>query len=109
MTPEKVLDPIVVLATGDMPASQGLDARFIVHNQPPGALVIPISIAASVKAIAASGPRRITEEVMVQLPNLEIVASFGVGVDRVDVEAASRFGIVVTNTPDVLTDEVADF
>ncbi|CAN5402235.1 2-hydroxyacid dehydrogenase [soil metagenome] len=43
-----------------------------------------------------------------QLPKLEIVANFGVGYDNVDVDEAKRRGIVVTNTPDVLTDEVAD-
>jgi lactate dehydrogenase-like 2-hydroxyacid dehydrogenase len=43
-----------------------------------------------------------------RLPNLELVSSFGVGYDNVDVEEAARRGIVVTNTPDVLNDEVAD-
>jgi lactate dehydrogenase-like 2-hydroxyacid dehydrogenase len=43
-----------------------------------------------------------------QLPNLKIVSSFGVGYDLVDAKAAKARGIVVTNTPDVLTDEVAD-
>lgn len=42
------------------------------------------------------------------LPNLKIVSSFGVGYDLVDAKAAKARGIVVTNTPDVLTDEVAD-
>ncbi|WP_112664609.1 2-hydroxyacid dehydrogenase [Microvirga flavescens] len=42
------------------------------------------------------------------LPNLEIVSSFGVGYDNVDVGEAVKRGIVVTNTPDVLNDEVAD-
>jgi lactate dehydrogenase-like 2-hydroxyacid dehydrogenase len=41
-------------------------------------------------------------------PNIEIVASFGVGYDTVDVKHAASKGIVVTNTPDVLNDEVAD-
>ncbi|PTM94290.1 2-hydroxyacid dehydrogenase [Mycoplana dimorpha] len=42
------------------------------------------------------------------LPNLEIIANFGVGYDGIAVEAAAARGIVVTNTPDVLNDEVAD-
>lgn len=42
------------------------------------------------------------------LPNLEIVSSFGVGYDNVDVAEAARRGVIVTNTPDVLNDEVAD-
>lgn len=42
------------------------------------------------------------------LPNLEIVASFGVGYDHVDARHAGAQGVMVTNTPDVLTEEVAD-
>ena len=41
-------------------------------------------------------------------PKLEIVASFGVGYDHVDSAYAREHNIVVTNTPDVLTEEVAD-
>lgn len=42
------------------------------------------------------------------LPNLGIIANFGVGYDAVDAEHASSRGVMVTNTPDVLSDEVAD-
>ncbi len=42
------------------------------------------------------------------LPNLEIIANFGVGYDAVDAAHAARKGVMVTNTPDVLTEEVAD-
>lgn len=42
------------------------------------------------------------------LPNVEIISSVGVGYDNVDTTEAARRGIVVTNTPDVLNDEVAD-
>jgi lactate dehydrogenase-like 2-hydroxyacid dehydrogenase len=42
------------------------------------------------------------------LPNLEIVANFGVGYDVVDAPHAGKVGVMVTNTPDVLTEEVAD-
>src|SRR5437879_13839987 len=43
-----------------------------------------------------------------QFPKLEIIASFGVGYDHVDSAYAREQDIVVTNTPDVLTEEVAD-
>jgi lactate dehydrogenase-like 2-hydroxyacid dehydrogenase len=43
-----------------------------------------------------------------RLPNLEIVSSFGVGYDNVDVTEAAKRHVIVTNTPDVLNDEVAD-
>ncbi|KQV66229.1 2-hydroxyacid dehydrogenase [Rhizobium sp. Root1220] len=42
------------------------------------------------------------------LPNVEVISSFGVGYDGVDAKHAASTGIVVTNTPDVLNDEVAD-
>jgi lactate dehydrogenase-like 2-hydroxyacid dehydrogenase len=43
-----------------------------------------------------------------QLPNLEIISVLGVGYDGVPVELCRKRGIKVTNTPDVLTDDVAD-
>jgi lactate dehydrogenase-like 2-hydroxyacid dehydrogenase len=52
---------------------------------------------------------RVDDALFERLPALEIVASFGVGYDNVDVEAAAARGIVVTNTPGVLDAEVADF
>jgi lactate dehydrogenase-like 2-hydroxyacid dehydrogenase len=51
---------------------------------------------------------RVDDTIFSRLPALEIVSSFGVGYDNVDVEAAAARGIVVTNTPDVLNEEVAD-
>ncbi len=42
------------------------------------------------------------------LPSLKVISSFGVGVDRIDLQAAGRRGILVGNTPDVLNDCVAD-
>jgi lactate dehydrogenase-like 2-hydroxyacid dehydrogenase len=66
---------------------------------------------ASVRGIAAPpspGDTFIGPDVMRALPNLEIVANFGVGYDGVDANFAGRRGIMVTYTPDVLTEEVAD-
>jgi lactate dehydrogenase-like 2-hydroxyacid dehydrogenase len=45
---------------------------------------------------------------MAHFPKLEILSSFGVGYDRIDVKWAAAHGVVVTNTPNVLTEEVAD-
>lgn len=55
-------------------------------------------------AFVASCPRALIEK----LPRLEIIANSAVGYDGIDVKAAAEHGVVVTNTPDVLTDEVAD-
>jgi len=47
-------------------------------------------------------------ELLDHLPNLKVISNFGVGYDTIDVPAAARRGIVITNTPDILTEEVAD-
>lgn len=51
---------------------------------------------------------RIDEAFLAQRSNLRIVAQFAVGHNNIDVAAATRRGIIVTNTPDVLTDATAD-
>jgi lactate dehydrogenase-like 2-hydroxyacid dehydrogenase len=48
------------------------------------------------------------KDVLAQFPKLEIIGSFGVGYDHVDAAYARDHNIMVTNTPDVLTEEVAD-
>ncbi|MGB7038033.1 MAG: 2-hydroxyacid dehydrogenase [Xanthobacteraceae bacterium] len=64
---------------------------------------------ANVGAIACSATTElISGSVMAKFPKLQIVASFGVGYDHMDVKYAAAHGIIVTNTPDVLTEEVAD-
>ncbi|MBN9241687.1 MAG: 2-hydroxyacid dehydrogenase [Mesorhizobium sp.] len=66
---------------------------------------------ATVRGIAASpaiAGGLVGPEFMRALPKLEIVANFGVGYDGVDARHAGANGIMVTNTPDVLTEEVAD-
>ncbi|MGL3607030.1 2-hydroxyacid dehydrogenase [Rhizobium sp. G187] len=59
-----------------------------------------------VRGGAVSG--RFPASLMAALPNLEVIGSFGVGYDGVDVAEAARRGVFVTHTPDVLNDEVAD-
>ena len=63
----------------------------------------------SVRAIAAvAGHGPVDGAIMSRFPKLEIVSSFGVGYDHIDAKWAGEHGIVVTNTPDVLNEEVAD-
>ena len=62
-----------------------------------------------IRAVAMTGAHSpLDEAYMRRFPNLEIVSSFGVGYDNIDAKAAARLGIIVTNTPGVLDDEVAD-
>jgi len=58
--------------------------------------------------VATGGQRPVDVALMDRLPQLQIIANFGVGYDSVDVAAAADRGLVVTNTPGVLDDEVAD-
>jgi glyoxylate reductase len=51
---------------------------------------------------------RVDEEVLASVPSVRQVSSYGVGVNHIDLAAAARRGILVTNTPDVVTDATAD-
>jgi lactate dehydrogenase-like 2-hydroxyacid dehydrogenase len=67
------------------------------------------SIADRVRAIAVAYTLdRVSPEFMRRFPKLEQISSFGVGYDHIDAKWAGEHGIVVTNTPDVLNEEVAD-
>jgi lactate dehydrogenase-like 2-hydroxyacid dehydrogenase len=58
--------------------------------------------------VVTSAPTGASGALIEALPALRVIASFGVGFDRIDVEAARRRGVAVSTTPDVLTDCVAD-
>ncbi|WP_415971199.1 2-hydroxyacid dehydrogenase [Rhodococcus sp. 077-4] len=62
----------------------------------------------SITAVVTSGRTGVDAALMDRLPQLGAVVNFGVGYDTTDVEAAAERGIAVSNTPDVLTDCVAD-
>jgi lactate dehydrogenase-like 2-hydroxyacid dehydrogenase len=75
-----------------------LAEAYTVHEQPHP----------SVRAIAAQGESRVDAALIAALPALEIISVMGVGYDGIDVVAAKASGVVVTHTPDVLNDDVAD-
>ena len=62
----------------------------------------------TIRAISTKGEIGADAAMMDALPKVEIIACYGVGYDLIDVIAAKARGIRVTNTPDVLTEEVAD-
>ena len=64
--------------------------------------------AAHMRAVATDGHHGCTPEIMSALPALEIIASYGVGYDAIDVAVCRARGVRVTNTPDVLNDAVAE-
>jgi lactate dehydrogenase-like 2-hydroxyacid dehydrogenase len=89
---------------------QGLVANYThLHlGKAPDAAAFLAAHAASVDAVVSSGKNGVTAALLDALPNVKLVAHFGVGYDNVDAEHARSRGVVVTNTPDVLTDCVAD-
>jgi lactate dehydrogenase-like 2-hydroxyacid dehydrogenase len=91
--------------------ADGLKAAFTVHvlAEAKDAAALIAEAGPRVRAAAVTGaPDRLDGATMARCPGLEIVASFGVGYDNIDVKYAAERGIVVTNTPDVLNEEVAD-
>jgi lactate dehydrogenase-like 2-hydroxyacid dehydrogenase len=88
-----------------------LEARFTLHRlwQVADRDAFFATVGPHIRGIAASpAGGRLDDRLFTRLPALEIIASFGVGYDHVDAAAAARHGVVVTNTPGVLDDEVAD-
>ena len=79
-----------------------LQGAFTVHDNADGA---PLD---RIRAICGSGESKVGAALIAQLPALEIVSIMGVGYDGVDVAACKASGVVVTHTPDVLNDDVAD-
>ena len=61
-----------------------------------------------VRALAHFGHSKVDGKLMDALPKLQLISNFGVGVDQIDLDAAKKRNITVTNTPDVLNDCVAD-
>ncbi len=85
-----------------------LDAEVWKEYAPPPKKVI-IEKARNVDALATLLSDKIDAEVFDAAPNLKIVAQMAVGFDNIDVQEATKRGVYVTNTPEVLTDTTADF
>ena len=100
---------ILVIAKVWPPYMEMLKEAFVVHDRlhesDPAAFA---QGAPRIRGIAGSGESQVSRGLIAQLPALEMISVFGVGYDKYDVTAARERGIPVTNTPDVLTDDVAD-
>lgn len=92
-------------------AMAALDERFTVHRlwEAADPAAFAASVADRVRGLATTGATGVKGDLIARLPRLEAVASYGVGVDAIDLAACRARGIGVSNTPDVLTQEVADF
>jgi len=87
-----------------------LEDTYSVHRyweaENPGSLLS--TIAPDCVGVVTDGGRGVEAAILKQLPSAGIVSVFGVGVDAVDLPYCATNNIVVTNTPDVLSDDVAD-
>ncbi len=101
-----------VLLMGPMypPTIESLEQAFTLHKVAPAADrdAFIAALADRITAAATTSSRGMDAATMARLPHLRLISHFGVGVDSVDVAAATARGIKVTNTPDVLTEDVAD-
>jgi lactate dehydrogenase-like 2-hydroxyacid dehydrogenase len=87
-----------------------LDAAFTMHRyfEAEDKAAFLASVAPEVRGIATRGELGANRTMIEALPKLEVISVYGVGYDAVDLAACRERGIRVTNTPDVLTRDVAD-
>jgi lactate dehydrogenase-like 2-hydroxyacid dehydrogenase len=88
----------------------GFNDKFILHkfNNQHDLSRLGADVAKRIRGIAVTGLVQADKAMLSRFPKAEIVSSFGVGYDHIDAIYASDHNIMVTNTPDVLTEEVAD-
>lgn len=102
---------IEILAVANPPPFllEPLQAKYVVHQRlhetDPAAFA---TVAPRIRAIIASGDSKVGAGLIAQLPALEVISVMGVGYDGIDVVAAKARGVLVTHTPAVLNDDVAD-
>ena len=88
---------------------KALKEVFQVHERAnEGDPAVFAELAPRIVGIAAGGESTVSRSLLEQLPNLKLVSVFGVGYDGIDAKAAVERGVMVTHTPGVLSDDVAD-
>ncbi|MGO9168803.1 MAG: 2-hydroxyacid dehydrogenase [Candidatus Sulfotelmatobacter sp.] len=100
-----------ILAVGKLAPvlETGLRQTYTFHERlPESDATAGSAVAKQVRGIVARASLPVSREVIASLPALEIISVFGVGYEKVDVSAARERSIVVTNTPNVLNEDVAD-
>jgi lactate dehydrogenase-like 2-hydroxyacid dehydrogenase len=104
---------ILVFSPSQSPAvMQQLETHFVCHHlwqlPAPEQEALVAQVGSRIRAVLTVGPLGLDAAMVERLPQLEIVAINSVGIDRVDLDCLRRRGIRATNTPGVLTDDVAD-
>jgi len=101
---------IILTAKGHAGTMATLQSEFTAHNlfEASNKDSFFEKCAARVRGLATFGPLPVDGKLMDMLPKLEIISNFGVGVDSINLADAKNRKIIVTNTPDVLNECVAD-
>jgi len=101
---------IIITARGHAGTMATLQSEFTTHllADAPDRPAFFKQHASTVRGVATFGPMSVDGKFMDALPKLEIISNFGVGVDAINLDDAKKRGIIVTNTPDVLNEAVAD-
>jgi len=102
---------VLVPVEGIAKISGDIESRVNLHRlwQAPDREAALARLAPNIKAVIATSHLAVVDAALIRrLPNLQIVASFGVGYDHIDAAFAGERGVIVTHTPGVLDDEVAD-
>ena len=100
---------IIITAKGHAGTMDTLQSEFDAHllSDAPDRTAF-LKQHSKVRGLATFGPMPIDGNLMDALPKLEIISNFGVGVDAINLDDAKKRKIIVTNTPDVLNECVAD-
>lgn len=103
---------VEILSVGPFypPSFEPMERDFTVHKlwQAKDRDAFLREVGGRIRGIQTTGGHGADAKLMDALPKLEIIACFGVGVDAVDLDAARQRHVIVTNTPDVLNECVAD-
>jgi hydroxypyruvate reductase len=101
---------IIITAKGHAGTMATLQSEFNTHlmSDAPDHAAFLKQHAQAVRGMATFGPMAVDGKLMDALPKLEIISNFGVGVDAINLDDAKKRKIIVTNTPDVLNECVAD-
>ena len=88
---------------------QKLAAQFVMHDRPLDLDSAEFAkLAPTIQAVAAQGETVLRADLINRLPALKLISVMGVGYDGIDVATAKAKGVMVTHTPNVLNDDVAD-
>ena len=111
MTQSDSTKPQLLVLRDIRPAQmEQLEQAYTLHrlDQASDKAALLAQVGADIRGVVTTGAVGFKADLLPSLPKLEIVASSGVGTDSIDIAACRAKGIPVTNTPDVLNDDVAD-